>query len=171
MQIVKSPKAPDSCAMVKISLRFLFYEATHINVRLVYINSHSNISQRSWFQIPYGPEFFSVLISTTSSVVFIAARISYIRFFTAVHIYDFHIFTIISANCLGDLKHTTNVPSVRHITKAMSALTTVGTHLVGSIIHNGQAQNGKEIYASFDYYQYPHDSNLTMTVSISYLSV
>ena len=44
-------------------------------------------------------------------------------------------------------------------------------NLVGSIIHNGQAQNGKEIYASFDYYQYPHDSNLTMTVSISYLSV
>ena len=38
---------------------------------------------------------FSGLISTTSSVVFIAARISYIRFFTAVHIYDFHISTII----------------------------------------------------------------------------
>ena len=37
----------------------------------------------------------SVQISTTSSVVFIAARISYIRFFTAVHIYDFHISTII----------------------------------------------------------------------------
>ena len=33
--------------------------------------------------------------STTSSVVFIAARISYIRFFTAVHIYDFHISTVI----------------------------------------------------------------------------
>ena len=52
-------------------------------------------SQRSWVQIPYRPEFFSDLISTTSSVVFIAARISYIRFFTAVHIYDFHISTII----------------------------------------------------------------------------
>ena len=37
----------------------------------------------------------SVQISTTSSVVFIAARISYIRFFTAVHISDFHISTII----------------------------------------------------------------------------
>ena len=44
---------------------------------------------------PVRPEFFSGLISTTSSVVFIAARISYIRFFTAVHIYDFHISTII----------------------------------------------------------------------------
>ena len=34
-----------------------------------------------------GPEFFSGLISNTSSVVFMAARISYMRFFTAVHIY------------------------------------------------------------------------------------
>ena len=58
------------------------------------------ISQRSWVQIPYGPEFFSGLISTTSSVVFIAARISYIRFFTAVHIYDFHTSTIIIVQSL-----------------------------------------------------------------------
>ena len=57
--------------------------------------STAPVLQRSWVQIPYGPEFFSGLISTTSSVVFIAARISYIRFFTAVHIYDFHISTII----------------------------------------------------------------------------
>ena len=66
-------------------------------------------------------------------------------------------------------QHTTNVPSVCRITRAMSALTTVGTHLVGSIIHNGQAQNGKEIYGSFDYYQYPHDSNLFMTVLLEVL--
>ena len=45
---------------------------------------------------PYGPEFFfPSLISTTRSVVFIAARIAYIRFLTAMHIYDFHIFTVI----------------------------------------------------------------------------
>ena len=58
----------------------------------------------------------------------------------------------------GTDQHTTNVLSVRLITKAMSALRTVWTHLVGSIIHNE-----KEIYGSFDYYQYPHDSNFTMT--------
>ena len=52
-------------------------------------------------QIPYGPEFFSSLIPTTSSVVFIAAMISYIRFFTAVHIYDFHISTIIKSRRLA----------------------------------------------------------------------
>ena len=46
-------------------------------------------------------------------------------------------------------QHTTNIPSVRRITKAMSPLTTVGTHLVGSIIHNRQAQNEKEIYGTF----------------------
>ena len=58
--------------------------------------STATVLQRSWVQIPYGPEFFfSGLISTTSSVVFMAARISYILFFTAVHIYDFHISTII----------------------------------------------------------------------------
>ena len=43
-----------------------------------------------------GLNFFSGLISATNSVVFIVARISYVRFFTAVHIYDFHISTIIN---------------------------------------------------------------------------
>ena len=36
------------------------------------------------------PRVFSFLISTSNSVVFIAARISYIRFFIAAHMYDFH---------------------------------------------------------------------------------
>ena len=36
------------------------------------------VLQRSWVQISYGPEFFLSLILTTSSVVFIAARIAYI---------------------------------------------------------------------------------------------
>ena len=66
-------------------------------------------------------------------------------------------------------QHTTNIRSVRRLSKAMSALTTVGTHLVGAIIHSGQAQNGKEIFGSFDYYQFPHDSNLTMTVLLDVL--
>ena len=53
--------------------------------------SAAPVSQRSGVQDPYGPDFFLGLISTTSSIVFIAARIFYIRFFTAVHIHDFHI--------------------------------------------------------------------------------
>ena len=57
--------------------------------------SAAPVSQRSWVQIPCGPEFFQVLFSTTSSVVFLAARISQIRLFTAVQIYKFHISKII----------------------------------------------------------------------------
>ena len=57
--------------------------------------SAAPVSQRSWVQISYGPEFFSGLISSTSSVVFFAARISYIRFFSAVHIYEYHIYKFI----------------------------------------------------------------------------
>ena len=51
----------------------------------------------------------------------------------------------------------------------MSALTTVGTHLVGATIHSGQSQSGKEIFGSSDYYQFPHDSSLTMTVLLDVL--
>ena len=44
--------------------------------------------------------FFTVLFSTTSSVVFIAARISYIRFFIAVHIHSFHTSTNVEGEFL-----------------------------------------------------------------------
>ena len=37
------------------------------------------VSQRSWVQIPYGPEFFSGLIFTTAQVVHITARITFIH--------------------------------------------------------------------------------------------
>lgn len=66
-------------------------------------------------------------------------------------------------------QHTTNIPNVRRTSKAIAGLRNIGTHLVGSIIHSGQAPNGKEIYGSFDYYQWPHDSNLTMTVVLDVL--
>ena len=52
------------------------------------------------FKIRTGLIFFSGLISTTSSIVFIAARIFYVRFFTAVHIHDFHISIIMSVIAL-----------------------------------------------------------------------
>ena len=60
-----------------------------------------SVSQRSWVQIQYGPEFFAGLIFTTSSVVFITAWIvSILVSSTAVHIYDFHIFTVIYSRAL-----------------------------------------------------------------------
>ena len=56
-----------------------------IQVRTGFTPMTSAISvQRSWVQIPYGPEFFSGVISTTISVVFIAVRISYIRFYNFI---------------------------------------------------------------------------------------
>ena len=48
------------------------------------------------------PEFFSGLITTTSSLVFLAARTSYIRLFTAVQIYEFHISKIIIVSDISD---------------------------------------------------------------------
>ena len=62
--------------------------------------SAAPVSQRSGFKIRTGLIFFSGLISTTSSIVFIAARIFYVRFFTAVHIHDFHISIIMSVIAL-----------------------------------------------------------------------
>ena len=59
---------------------------------------------------------------------------------------------------------TTNILRVRRKSKATCNLTYIGTHLVGAILHNGQAAAGKEIYGSFDYYQWPHDPNLTASV-------
>lgn len=67
-------------------------------------------------------------------------------------------------------QQTTNLPNVRRMSKALSGLATIGTHLVGAIVHSGQAVHGKEIYGSFDYYQWPHDSNLNMTVLLNVLS-
>ena len=50
----------------------------------------------SWVQILYEPVFFSGLITTTSSAVFKTARINSIFVSsTAVHTYDFHMFTAI----------------------------------------------------------------------------
>ena len=55
-------------------------EEMNIGVILAVVNTLLEIRrpvlQRLWVQTPYGPEFFSSLISTTSSVVFITARIT-----------------------------------------------------------------------------------------------
>ena len=59
--------------------------------------------QRSWYHRGHGFKFctglkiFSGLISTTSSVLFLAVRISYIHFFTVVQVYEFLISKIMSS--------------------------------------------------------------------------
>ncbi|XP_068669901.1 uncharacterized protein [Montipora foliosa] len=66
---------------------------------------------------------------------------------------------------------TTCIPRLRRKTKATCNLSTVGTHLVGAIFHSGQSPNGKEVFGSFDYYQWPHDPNLTGSVLLTMLSL
>ena len=48
------------------------------------------------FKSRTGMNFFQVLFLTTTSAVFLAARISQLRFFTAVQIYEFHISKVVS---------------------------------------------------------------------------
>ena len=65
--------------------------------------SAAPVSQTSWVKIPNGPKFLFIYLffifrsyfQLLVSVVFLAARISYIRFFTALQIYEFHISKII----------------------------------------------------------------------------
>jgi len=64
---------------------------------------------------------------------------------------------------------TTCIPRVRRKTKATFNLATVGTHLVGTIFHSGQSPNAKDVLGSFDYYQWPHDPNLTASVLLAML--
>ena len=67
---------PRRCSCCKVSL-------LHHKIKDSYWTDHVLVHINS-------PRVFSFLISTSNSVVFIAARISYIRFFTAVPMYDFH---------------------------------------------------------------------------------
>ena len=72
------------------------YYYRHGHHRYHYHHLFVSESQRSWVQISCGPEHFSGLIFTTSSVVFITARIDSISIYsTAVHIYDFHILAVV----------------------------------------------------------------------------
>ena len=66
--------------------------------------------QRSWVQILYRPEFLSYLIFTTAQVVFITVKIAFIlTSLSTVHIYDFHIFTIIYSSRV-DVEHSEQLP-------------------------------------------------------------
>ena len=49
--------------------------------RTTIMTSSAPVSQKSWVQIPYRPEFFSGLIFTTAYVVHITARITFIHVF------------------------------------------------------------------------------------------
>ena len=62
----------------------------------------------------------------------------------------------------------TNLPNTKLISKSTSSLWRLRTHITGVILHT-KAPGGKLVYSYVDLIQYPHDSNLTLTVIIDSL--
>ena len=69
--------------------------------------SAAPISQRSWVQIPYKPEFFSGLIFTTAHVMFTTAKIA-IKFTSLFALYDFQIFPVVYSPLHGFMWYQDN---------------------------------------------------------------
>ena len=57
----------------------------------------------------------------------------------------------------------TNLPNTSLISKSLSSLWRLRTHITGALIHT-RAPHGKLAYAFVDCLQWPHGSNLTLTV-------
>ena len=63
----------------------------------------------------------------------------------------------------------THLPNTKLIAKSTSSLWRLRTHITGAILHT-KASFSKLIYCFVDLVQYPHDSNLTLTVIINVLT-
>ncbi len=66
-------------------------------------------------------------------------------------------------------QNKTNVPHITQQTKSSQNLWRLRTHLTGALIHT-KSEKGKLAFAFFDLLQWPHDSNLTITVLTSILT-
>ena len=62
----------------------------------------------------------------------------------------------------------TNLPNTKLISKSTSSLWRLRTHITGVILHT-KAPCGKLAYCFVDLMQFPHDSNLTLTVMVNSL--
>ena len=62
----------------------------------------------------------------------------------------------------------TNLPQTSLLAKSLSSLWKVRTHVTGVLLHT-KSQHGKIVYAFVDLLQYPHDSNLTITILLKVL--
>lgn len=62
----------------------------------------------------------------------------------------------------------TNLPNTKHIAKSTSALWRLRTHVTGILVHT-RAPHGKHAFAFIDTLQFPHDSNLTLTLLLKTL--
>ena len=63
----------------------------------------------------------------------------------------------------------TNLPNTKLISKSTSSLWRLRTHVTGVIIHTKAPTGGKLVYSYLDLVQFPHDSNLTLTVIVNSL--
>lgn len=64
----------------------------------------------------------------------------------------------------------TNLPNHKVIPKSTSSLWSLRTHISGALLHT-KSPHGKYAYAFVDLLQWPHDSNLTITLLINVLSL
>lgn len=62
----------------------------------------------------------------------------------------------------------TNLPHTKIISKSTSGLWKVRTHVTGSLLHT-KSPFGKLAYGFIDLLQWPHDSNLTITLLVNVL--
>ena len=62
-----------------------------------------------------------------------------------------------------------NLPNTKHIAKSTSALWRLRTHVAGVIAHT-RAPHGKNAFVFVDTLQFPHDSNLTLTLLLKSLA-
>lgn len=62
----------------------------------------------------------------------------------------------------------TNLPQTSLLSKSLSTLWKVRTHVTGVLLHT-KSPYGKIAYAYVDLLQFPHDSNLTITILINVL--
>lgn len=62
----------------------------------------------------------------------------------------------------------TNLPNTKHIAKSTSALWRLRTHVTGVIVYM-RAPHGKRAFVFVDTLQFPHDSNLTLTLLLKSL--
>lgn len=57
----------------------------------------------------------------------------------------------------------TNLPQTNLLAKSLSTLWKLRTHITGVLLHT-KSPHGKIAYAFVDLLQYPHDSNLTISI-------
>ena len=64
-----------------------------------------------------------------------------------------------------------DVPNLRRVCKSTANLQKMRTHLVGAIMHSGLCPMGKTFHGIFDLFQWPHDSNLTINILVTLLTL